>query len=84
MAKVAGYVKTIRVDIGDHVRQNDVLATLEAPEIQDDVAKAKAGVPPPRLTLSPRGRLSNGRKPRQISPLYLLSAFRMSRRETAG
>ncbi len=44
MAKIAGYVKTIGVDIGDHVRQNAILATLEVPEIQDDVAKAKAGV----------------------------------------
>jgi len=44
MAKIPGYVKSIGVDIGDHVRQNSVLATLEVPEIQDDVAKAKAGV----------------------------------------
>jgi RND family efflux transporter MFP subunit len=44
MAKIAGYVKSIGVDIGDHVRQNAVLATLEVPEVQDDVAKAKAGV----------------------------------------
>lgn len=43
MAKVAGYVKAINVDIGDHVRQNQVLATLEVPEIEDDLAKAKAG-----------------------------------------
>jgi RND family efflux transporter MFP subunit len=44
MAKIAGYVKSISVDIGDHVRQNAVLAVLEVPEVQDDVAKAKAGV----------------------------------------
>lgn len=44
MAKIAGYVKSIGVDIGDHVRHNAVLATLEVPEVQDDVAKAKAGV----------------------------------------
>ncbi len=44
MAKIAGYVKAIRVDLGDHVRQNSVLATLEVPEVQDDVAKAKAGL----------------------------------------
>ncbi|NUQ29996.1 MAG: efflux RND transporter periplasmic adaptor subunit [Acidobacteriaceae bacterium] len=44
MAKIAGYVRSIGVDIGDHVRQNAVLATLEVPEVQDDVAKAKAGV----------------------------------------
>jgi RND family efflux transporter MFP subunit len=44
MAKVAGYVKTIPVDIGDHVQQGQVLAVLEAPEILSDVARAKAGV----------------------------------------
>jgi RND family efflux transporter MFP subunit len=44
MAKVAGYVRAIKVDIGSHVRQNSVLAILDVPEIQDDLAKAKAGV----------------------------------------
>jgi len=44
MAKIAGYVKNIRVDIGDHVQQGEMLATLEVPEIQDELAKAKAGV----------------------------------------
>lgn len=44
MAKIAGYVKTINVDIGTHVSQNEVLAILEVPEVQDDVAKAKAGL----------------------------------------
>ncbi|GGH11450.1 efflux RND transporter periplasmic adaptor subunit [Silvibacterium dinghuense] len=43
MAKVAGYVRQINVDIGDHVHQGQILATLEVPEIQDDLAKAKAG-----------------------------------------
>jgi RND family efflux transporter MFP subunit len=43
MAKVAGYVKNIRVDIGDHVREGDLLATLEVPELQDEKAKATAG-----------------------------------------
>lgn len=44
MAKVAGYVKSIRVDIGDHVREGDLLATLEVPELQDERAKATAGL----------------------------------------
>lgn len=44
MAKVSGYVKSIRVDIGDRVRAGDLLATLEVPEMQDDLAKAKAAV----------------------------------------
>src|SRR5580704_12050306 len=44
MAKVAGYVKSIRVDIGDHVREGELLATLEVPELQDERAKATAGL----------------------------------------
>jgi len=44
MAKVAGYVKNIRVDIGDHVREGDLLGTLEVPELQDERAKATAGL----------------------------------------
>jgi RND family efflux transporter MFP subunit len=44
MAKVAGYVRDIRVDIGSHVKTGDVLAVLEVPEIQDELQKAKAGV----------------------------------------
>lgn len=44
MAKVAGYVKSIRVDIGDHVRTGQVLAVLEAPEVQSDTARAKAAL----------------------------------------
>src|SRR6201996_2881699 len=44
MAKIAGYVKAINVDIGSHVSQDQVLAILEVPEVQDDVAKAKAAL----------------------------------------
>ena len=44
MAKVSGYVKEIRVDVGDHVRQGQSLATLEVPEMQDDVTRAQATI----------------------------------------
>jgi RND family efflux transporter MFP subunit len=44
MAKVAGYVKTIRVDIGDHVREGQSLATLEIPEMENELTKAAAAV----------------------------------------
>ena len=44
MAKVSGYVKEIRVDVGDHVRQGQVLATLEVPEMQDDMTRAQATI----------------------------------------
>jgi len=41
-AKVNSYVKSIRVDIGDRVSAGQVLVVLEAPEIQSQVANAKA------------------------------------------
>lgn len=41
-AKVNSYVKNIRVDIGDRVSEGQILMTLEAPEIQSQVATAKA------------------------------------------
>jgi RND family efflux transporter MFP subunit len=43
-AKVSGYVNLIRVDIGDRVKQGDLLATLEIPELQDNINKAKASL----------------------------------------
>ena len=41
-AKVAGYVRSIRVDVGDHVRKGDTIAVLEIPELGDDLRKAAA------------------------------------------
>jgi len=44
MAKVSGYVRSIKVDIGDRVREGQLLATLEIPEMEDDITKASATV----------------------------------------
>ena len=44
MAKVAGYVRTIKVDLGDRVRAGQLLAELEVPEMTDDISKATAVV----------------------------------------
>lgn len=41
-AKVAGYVKEVRVDIGDRVRPGDVLALLEVPELYEELNHARA------------------------------------------
>jgi membrane fusion protein, multidrug efflux system len=41
-AKVAGYMKTIKVDKGDHVRKGDVIAIIESPETDKQVADALA------------------------------------------
>jgi RND family efflux transporter MFP subunit len=42
-AKVAGFLKSIRVDVGDHVSAGDTLALLEIPEASDDLKRASAG-----------------------------------------
>ncbi|MDD2767421.1 MAG: efflux RND transporter periplasmic adaptor subunit [Methylococcus sp.] len=41
-AKVAGYVQAIYVDIGDTVKENQILAVLEVPELEQDLARARA------------------------------------------
>ena len=43
-AKVKGYIKTLSVDIGDHVQKDQVIAQLEIPEAKDDLTKAVAAV----------------------------------------
>jgi RND family efflux transporter MFP subunit len=41
-AKVAGYVRSIRVDVGDHVSKGETIAELEIPEANHDLEKATA------------------------------------------
>ena len=41
-ARAAGYVKSWSKDIGSHVQKGDVLAELEAPELDQQVSQAKA------------------------------------------
>jgi RND family efflux transporter MFP subunit len=43
-AKVAGYLKSISVDVGDKVRAGERLAVLEVPELQDELRQDAAGV----------------------------------------
>jgi RND family efflux transporter MFP subunit len=43
-AKVAGYIRKINVDIGDHVHMGQVLAVLEVPELAAQVQGADAGI----------------------------------------
>ena len=44
MAKEAGYIRRMLVDIGDHVEKGQLLAALEIPELQADLVKAKSDV----------------------------------------
>src|SRR5258705_9915179 len=41
-AKVSGYLSDVRVDIGDHVKAGEVLAVIDVPEMEQELAEAKA------------------------------------------
>src|SRR6516164_2529694 len=41
-AKVTGYLSDVRVDIGDHVKAGQVLAVIEIPELQQQLAEDEA------------------------------------------
>ena len=43
-ARASGYLKQWNVDIGAHVKAGQVLATIEAPEIDQQVRQAKATI----------------------------------------
>jgi RND family efflux transporter MFP subunit len=43
-AKVAGFIRKIYVDVGDHVKAGQVLAILEVPELSAQVAGARADI----------------------------------------
>ena len=43
-AKVAGYIRKIYVDVGDHVKAGQTLAILEVPELSAEVTGAQAGL----------------------------------------
>lgn len=42
VAKVAGYVRKVRVDIGDRVKENDVLVEIGVPEMEEELVQKRA------------------------------------------
>jgi membrane fusion protein (multidrug efflux system) len=72
-AKVAGYLKTINVDKGDAVKEGDLLAEIEAPEMVADVARVKAEADAAE-TESRRTSDAQQKAPDLITPLALDSA----------
>jgi len=70
MAKEAGYIKRIRVDIGDRVKAGELLAELEIPEMQNDVARSAAGVQAAEADISKaKGDLSQAQSSYEIADL---------------
>lgn len=41
-AKISGYVRSLRVDIGSRVRKDDVLLEIDVPEMHDELRQAEA------------------------------------------
>jgi membrane fusion protein (multidrug efflux system) len=56
-AKISGYVKSMRVDKGDAVRRGQVLAVLESPELDQQVAAAQSDTIVKRRTFERYGQL---------------------------
>src|SRR5258705_131652 len=50
-AKVSGYVSDVRVDIGDHVKAGQVLAVIDVPEMEKELAEANAQLESKRSSL---------------------------------
>src|SRR3981081_3612332 len=50
-AKVSGYLSDVRVDIGDHLEAGQVLAVIDVPEMQQELAEAKAQLESRRSSL---------------------------------
>ncbi len=67
-ARAAGYVRRVHVDIGSRVRQGDLLAEIEAPELDHQVDAARATLAQTRATLVlARANLERYRKMRADS-----------------
>jgi RND family efflux transporter MFP subunit len=50
-ARVTGYVKRWKVDIGDRVKQGELLAEIAAPDVDDQLAQAQANLEQARANL---------------------------------
>jgi len=82
MAKVAGYVRAINVDLGDHVRVGQVLAELEVPEMTDEISKAVAAIGQSSAEVeAARDELRRAESSHEIAHLSHARLSQVSRRE---
>ena len=72
-AKVAGYLKNIRVDRGDRVKEGDVIGEVEAPELLADQARLAAEVDVARTDYR-RLAEARGKAPDLVVPLTVDTA----------
>jgi RND family efflux transporter MFP subunit len=82
MAKEAGYIRHMLVDIGDRVQQGQLLATLEIPELQADLVKARSDVQTASAERAVvRGDLQRAQASAQIAQLSYSRIQEVSKKE---
>jgi RND family efflux transporter MFP subunit len=82
MAKVSGYIKEIKVDIGDRVKEGQLLATLEVPEMQDDLTRAAASIEEANADLAAaRDELQRAQSAHDMAHLSYSRILDVSKRE---
>lgn len=70
LARASGYIKTRYVDIGDRVKEGQLLADIEAPELDQQVQQAKASVDQTKSALEEaEANLQQGKTNRDIAKL---------------
>ena len=82
-AKVGGYLHSIRVDEGDRVREGEVLAEIEVPELVADLARSRAEAGAARAEYE-RMRVAGEKAPDLVVPQDLEAAKARSEGEAAG
>jgi RND family efflux transporter MFP subunit len=82
MSKVAGYIRTIGVDIGDRVHEGDAIATLEVPEMQDELNKAAFSIQAAESQIaSANDELSRSKSAHEIAHLSYTRILDVSKKE---
>jgi RND family efflux transporter MFP subunit len=82
MAKEAGYIRQMLVDIGDRVKQGQLLATLEIPELQADLTKSKSDLQTANAERAvSRGDLQRAEAAAQIAQLSYTRILDVSKKE---
>jgi RND family efflux transporter MFP subunit len=82
MAKEAGYIRQMLVDIGDRVKQGQLLATLEIPELQADLTKSKSDLQTANAERAvARGDLQRAEAAAQIAQLSYTRILDVSKKE---
>jgi RND family efflux transporter MFP subunit len=74
-AKVSGYLKSVAVDKGDHVKAGQLLATIEAPELDKQIAAASSDAKNKRV---------NAKRFEALAPSNMVSAQEVEAAQTGA